>query len=90
MVFGISERIRHACAAYPLGARNGLLWNFRKQRYVHTVRQWAEREVKPALSALFDVRESTNEPYETQDDAYDELMRVQTGGRHMRGHYENL
>jgi len=89
-VFGISDRIREACADCSREARKGILWNFRKPRYAHTVRQWAEREVKPVLSERFEIEELTNAAYESQEDQYDDLMRIQTGGRHARAHYRNL
>jgi hypothetical protein len=66
------------------------MWNFRIKQHLHTVRAWAEREVRPGLSELFEIQESINEEYEIQDNPYDDLMRIQTGGRHMRGYYESL
>jgi len=89
-VFGISNRIQQACDSNISVERRGVMWNFRNKKFPHTVRVWAEKAVKPLLSRSADLQASIDAEEETQSDAYDELMRKQTEGRHFRDYYQRM
>ena len=87
--FGLSERILGAARTSAVAIRSGAMWNFRHKSHPHSVRQWAERAVRPALEARFAIADEidTSDP---DHDPYDELMLRQTEGRHFPSYFRRL
>jgi len=66
------------------------MWNFRNKQFPHTVRVWAEREVKPILASRYELDAAIDTEAQVQQRRYDELMRQQTEGRHFQSYYDKL
>ena len=96
MVFGLSNRIAQAsseaAARVGLEPRAGLIWNFRHTSIPHSVRLWAEKEVRPLLEAHVPLQSQTDaqKDVQTEDGQYTTLMLQQTEGRHFPAYYERM
>ena len=91
MVFGISDRIAEASADAALlrdQPRAGLIWNFRHKKWPHTVRLWAEKEVRPLLKSRVPFQSDVDPDVEST--RYSSLMAQQTEGRHFPAYYERM
>lgn len=92
MVFGISDRIQEssAIAARNRGEtpRSGVLWNFRHKQFPHTVRLWAEENVKPVLTSRSSLQSEVDP--EVENNSYSTLMLKQTEGRHFPAYYDRM
>jgi hypothetical protein len=88
--FGLSERIIAATNVAPdAPRRNAAVFNFRHQRFPHSVRRAAERRIVPGLRKILEVDASLDGP----DSSATELERMwweQTGRRHARAYFERL
>jgi hypothetical protein len=89
-VFGVSERIARACSSAPSSLRSGVMWNYRISRFPHSVRELADRTLKSNLARQVEVRERQDSHDIPAADAYEQLMRKQTEGRHFTSYYESL
>ncbi|MDE1178843.1 MAG: glycosyltransferase [Edaphobacter sp.] len=92
MVFGISDRIAEASVVAASEVvnepREGLIWNFRHKQFPHTVRVWAEKEVRPVLESGVPFRSEVDP--EVENNLYDNLMLRQTEGRHFPAYYRRM
>lgn len=87
--FGLSERILTATREVADASPSVALWNFRRKNWPHTVREWAERAVKPVVESRFRITDTIDVADADATD-YDELMLRQTEGRHFRSYYRRL
>ena len=91
MVFGVSDRIAQA----SVNARNqephsrkGVIWNFRHTHFPHSVRGWAEKEVRPLLEQRILLQKEVDT--DLDGDQYSKLMSQQTEGRHFPAYYDRM
>jgi len=62
VVFGISERIERACSSAQVTSRSGVMWNYRISQFPHSVRELADRNVKPVIAQHVELREKKDSP----------------------------